>query len=77
MAPALEVIHGTHPGDLLSNLSLSMLVKDMLDPRIPLCLADQVTTNQVLSMILIAMQCINIDPQLALQYNEHLPLITS
>ncbi|XP_039119104.1 MDIS1-interacting receptor like kinase 2-like [Dioscorea cayenensis subsp. rotundata] len=60
---ALEVIHGTHPGDLLSNLSLSMLVKDMLDPRIPLRLADQVTTNQVLLMILIAMQCINIDPQ--------------
>ena len=60
---ALEVIHGTHPGDLLSNLSLSMLVKDMLDPRLPLHIADQVTTNQVLSVILIAMQSINTDPQ--------------
>ncbi|XP_039120145.1 MDIS1-interacting receptor like kinase 2-like [Dioscorea cayenensis subsp. rotundata] len=40
---ALEVICGTHPGDLLSNLSLSMLVKDILDPRLPfpLHIADQ------------------------------------
>ncbi|XP_039137606.1 MDIS1-interacting receptor like kinase 2-like [Dioscorea cayenensis subsp. rotundata] len=62
---ALEVICGTHPGDLLSNLSLSMLVKDILDPRLPLPLhiADQVTMNQVLFVILIAMHCINTDPQ--------------
>ncbi|XP_039138860.1 MDIS1-interacting receptor like kinase 2-like [Dioscorea cayenensis subsp. rotundata] len=60
---ALEVIHGTHPGDLLSNLSLSMLVKDILDPRLPLHIANQVITNQVLSVISIAMQCINTDPQ--------------
>ncbi|KAH7690966.1 Non-specific serine/threonine protein kinase protein [Dioscorea alata] len=60
---ALEVIHGRHPGDLLSNLSLSMLVKDILDPRLPLHIANQVITNQVHSMISIAMQCINTDPQ--------------
>ncbi|XP_039138625.1 MDIS1-interacting receptor like kinase 2-like isoform X2 [Dioscorea cayenensis subsp. rotundata] len=60
---ALEVIHGTHPGDLLSNISLSMLVKDMLDSRLPLHNTDQVTTNQVLLVILIAMQCINTIPQ--------------
>ncbi|XP_039117835.1 MDIS1-interacting receptor like kinase 2-like [Dioscorea cayenensis subsp. rotundata] len=60
---ALEVIHGTHPCDLLSNFSLSMLVKDILDPRLPLHIADQVMTNQVLSVILIAMQCINTNPQ--------------
>ncbi|XP_039119109.1 MDIS1-interacting receptor like kinase 2-like [Dioscorea cayenensis subsp. rotundata] len=60
---ALEVIHGTHPGDLLSNFSSSMLVKDILDPRLPLHIADQVITNQVLSVILVAMQCINNDPQ--------------
>ncbi|XP_039120765.1 MDIS1-interacting receptor like kinase 2-like [Dioscorea cayenensis subsp. rotundata] len=60
---ALDVIHGTHPGDLLSNLSLSILVKDMLDSCIPLHNTDQVTTNQVLLVILIAMQCINTVPQ--------------
>ncbi|XP_039137632.1 MDIS1-interacting receptor like kinase 2-like [Dioscorea cayenensis subsp. rotundata] len=60
---ALEVIHGTHPGDLLSNLSLSMLVKDMLDSRLPIHITDQVTTNQVLLVILIAMQCIDTVPQ--------------
>ncbi|XP_039137662.1 MDIS1-interacting receptor like kinase 2-like [Dioscorea cayenensis subsp. rotundata] len=60
---ALEIIHGTHPVDLLNNLSLSMLVKDMLDPRLPLHVADKVTTNQVLAVILTAMQCINTDPQ--------------
>ncbi|KAH7690962.1 Non-specific serine/threonine protein kinase protein [Dioscorea alata] len=60
---ALEVIHGTHPGDLLSNFSLSMLVKDILDPRVRLPIADQVTTNQVLLVILVAMQCVDNDPQ--------------
>ncbi|KAH7690933.1 Non-specific serine/threonine protein kinase protein [Dioscorea alata] len=60
---ALEVIHGAHPGDFLSNLSLSMLVKDMLDSRLPLHNTDQVTTNQLLLVILIAMQCIDTVPQ--------------
>ncbi|KAH7690903.1 Non-specific serine/threonine protein kinase protein [Dioscorea alata] len=60
---ALEVIHGMHPGDLLNNLSSSMLVKDILDPRAPLHITDQVATSQVLSVIFIAMQCINIKPQ--------------
>ena len=60
---ALEVIHGKHPGDLLSNLSLNMLVKDILDPRLPLHVANQVITNQVLSVISIAMWCINTYPQ--------------
>ncbi|XP_039120340.1 MDIS1-interacting receptor like kinase 2-like [Dioscorea cayenensis subsp. rotundata] len=60
---ALEVVHGSHPGDLLSNLSLSMLVKEMLDPRLSLHIADQVTINQVLLVIVIAMQSINNDPQ--------------
>ncbi|XP_039117834.1 MDIS1-interacting receptor like kinase 2-like [Dioscorea cayenensis subsp. rotundata] len=59
----LEVIHGTNPGDLLSNLSLSMLMKDMLDSRLPLHITDQVTINQVLLAILIAMHCIDADPQ--------------
>ncbi|KAJ0967442.1 hypothetical protein J5N97_024359 [Dioscorea zingiberensis] len=36
---ALEVMHGIHPGDLINSLSLSMLVKDILDPRIPLHMA--------------------------------------
>ncbi|XP_039118516.1 MDIS1-interacting receptor like kinase 2-like [Dioscorea cayenensis subsp. rotundata] len=60
---ALEVIHGTHPGDLLNNLTLSMLVKDILDPRLPLHIENQVITSQVLSVISIAMQCINTDSQ--------------
>ncbi|XP_039120961.1 MDIS1-interacting receptor like kinase 2-like [Dioscorea cayenensis subsp. rotundata] len=67
---ALEVICGMHHGDLLSNLSLSMLVRDMLDPRLPLPfpllplhIADQVIMNQVLFVILMAMHCINTDPQ--------------
>ncbi|KAH7690904.1 Non-specific serine/threonine protein kinase protein, partial [Dioscorea alata] len=60
---SLEVIHGIHPGDLLNNLSSSMLVKDILDPRVPLHIADQLATSQVLSVIFIAMQCINTDPQ--------------
>ncbi|XP_039137553.1 MDIS1-interacting receptor like kinase 2-like [Dioscorea cayenensis subsp. rotundata] len=60
---ALEVIHGMHPGDLLNNLSSSMLVKDILDPCVPLHIADQVATSQVLSVICMAMQCINTNPQ--------------
>ncbi|KAH7691824.1 Non-specific serine/threonine protein kinase protein [Dioscorea alata] len=60
---ALELINGAHPGDLFSNLSLSMLVKDILDPCIPLYIANQVITNQVFSVISIAMQCINTNPQ--------------
>ena len=60
---ALEVIHGMHPGDLISNLSSTMLVKDILDPRVPFHIADQVATSQVLSVIFLAMRCINTNPQ--------------
>ncbi|XP_039142820.1 MDIS1-interacting receptor like kinase 2-like [Dioscorea cayenensis subsp. rotundata] len=60
---ALEVIHGMHPGDLLSALAPSMLVKDILDPRLPLHMGDQVAANRILSVIFIALQCIDANPQ--------------
>ncbi|KAJ0961565.1 hypothetical protein J5N97_001550 [Dioscorea zingiberensis] len=48
---ALEVMHGIHPGDLINSLSLSMLVKDILDPRIPLHMVDPFI-KEVLALIL-------------------------
>ncbi|KAJ0967453.1 hypothetical protein J5N97_024370 [Dioscorea zingiberensis] len=59
---ALEVMHGIHPGDLINSLSLSMLVKDVLDPRIPLHMVDPFI-KEVLGVILIALQCIDTNPQ--------------
>ncbi|KAJ0967465.1 hypothetical protein J5N97_024382 [Dioscorea zingiberensis] len=59
---ALEVMHGIHPGDLINSLSLSMLVKDILDPRIPLHMGDPFI-KEVLGVILIALQCIDTNPQ--------------
>ncbi|KAJ0967444.1 hypothetical protein J5N97_024361 [Dioscorea zingiberensis] len=59
---ALEVMHEIHPDNLINSLSLSMLVKDILDPRLPLQMVDQVI-KEVLAVILIALQCIDTDPQ--------------
>ncbi|KAJ0967460.1 hypothetical protein J5N97_024377 [Dioscorea zingiberensis] len=59
---ALEVMHGIHPGDLINSLSLCMLVKDILDPRIPLHMVDPFV-KEVLAVILIALQCIDTNPQ--------------
>ncbi|KAJ0967458.1 hypothetical protein J5N97_024375 [Dioscorea zingiberensis] len=59
---ALEVMHGIHPGNLINSLTLSMLVKDILDPCLPLQMVDQVI-KEVLAVILIALQCIDNDPQ--------------
>ncbi|KAJ0967404.1 hypothetical protein J5N97_024321 [Dioscorea zingiberensis] len=59
---ALEVMHGIHPGDLINSLSLNMLVKDILDPRIPLHMVDPFI-KEVLAVILIALQCIDTNPQ--------------
>ncbi|KAJ0967462.1 hypothetical protein J5N97_024379 [Dioscorea zingiberensis] len=47
---ALEVMHGIHPGDLINSLSSSMLVKDILDPRLPFFNDDP-------------MKCIDTNPQ--------------
>ncbi|XP_039137472.1 MDIS1-interacting receptor like kinase 2-like [Dioscorea cayenensis subsp. rotundata] len=61
---ALEVIHGAHPGDLINNgLSMSMLVKDILDQRLSIFHLNDRVANQVVAVILIAMKCINTDPQ--------------
>ncbi|KAJ0970288.1 hypothetical protein J5N97_023165 [Dioscorea zingiberensis] len=45
---ALEVMHGIHPGDLINGLSSSMLVKDILDPRLPFYIDDQVAITKCL-----------------------------
>ncbi|KAJ0961566.1 hypothetical protein J5N97_001551 [Dioscorea zingiberensis] len=59
---ALEVMYGIHPGNLIKSLLRSMLVKDILDSRLPLHMDDQVI-NQVLAVILIALQCIETNSQ--------------
>ncbi|KAJ0970287.1 hypothetical protein J5N97_023164 [Dioscorea zingiberensis] len=60
---ALEVMHGIHPGDLINGLSSSMLVKDILDTRLPFNIDDQVAVNQVLAVILGALKCIDTNPK--------------
>ena len=60
---ALEVIQGTHPVDLINNgLSMSMLVKDILDRRHSVFHLNDQVANQVVAVILIAVKCIDTDP---------------
>ncbi|KAJ0967367.1 hypothetical protein J5N97_024284 [Dioscorea zingiberensis] len=60
---ALEVMHGIQPGDLINGLSLGMLVKDILDPRLPVLHLNDQVINQVVTVVMIAMQCIDTNPQ--------------
>ncbi|XP_058082412.1 MDIS1-interacting receptor like kinase 2-like [Magnolia sinica] len=61
---ALEVMMGSHPGELISSLSSSSgqdtLLKDMLDPRLSDPMADVV--QEVLFVVSMALACIRPDP---------------
>ncbi|XP_077229939.1 uncharacterized protein LOC143862844 [Tasmannia lanceolata] len=63
---ALEVIIGTHPGDIISSLPSSksgqnLQLKDLFDPRLPHP-EDQVG-NEVILAVSVALACINANPQ--------------
>ncbi|XP_058083718.1 MDIS1-interacting receptor like kinase 2-like isoform X2 [Magnolia sinica] len=61
---ALEVMMGSHPGELISSLSSSSgqdtLLKDMLDPRLSDPMAD--VAQEVLFVVSMALACIRPDP---------------
>ena len=61
----LEVVLGIHPGDLLSSLSSStgqcLLLKDVLDDRIPLPSA-KIATNLV-ETVALALHCLDTNPR--------------
>ncbi|XP_044478460.1 MDIS1-interacting receptor like kinase 2-like [Mangifera indica] len=63
---AIEVIKGKHPGDIISALlshltSESMLVKDILDQRLPLPPPE--VEEQVMTIIKLATACLHVNPQ--------------
>ena len=62
---ALEVIKGRHPGDQILSLTVSpeknIVLKDMLDPRLPpLATQDE---GEVIAIIKLAIACLNPNPQ--------------
>ncbi|RRT72636.1 hypothetical protein B296_00034364 [Ensete ventricosum] len=59
----LEVLQGRHPGELISAWpsDQSVLLKDLLDPRIPLPTLEE--SNAVMLAAKLALQCISINPQ--------------
>ncbi|RWW68172.1 hypothetical protein BHE74_00024338 [Ensete ventricosum] len=60
----LEVLQGRHPGELISawpSDAQSVLLKDLLDPRIPLPTLEE--SNAVMLAAKLALQCISINPQ--------------
>ncbi|MQM00877.1 hypothetical protein Taro_033631 [Colocasia esculenta] len=67
---ALETIMGTHPGDLVSSLSLrpsstgrsglDILVKHLLDPRLPDPVLE--VSREICSVVMVALACVRADP---------------
>ncbi|XP_044478461.1 MDIS1-interacting receptor like kinase 2-like [Mangifera indica] len=63
---AMEVIKGKHPGDIISALlshltSESMLVKDILDQRLPLPPPE--VEEQVMTIVKLATACLHVNPR--------------
>ncbi|XP_044478465.1 MDIS1-interacting receptor like kinase 2-like [Mangifera indica] len=63
---AMEVIKGKHPGDIISSLlshltSENMLVKDILDQRLPL--PPHEVEEQVMTIVKLATACLHADPR--------------
>ncbi|XP_027166229.1 MDIS1-interacting receptor like kinase 2-like [Coffea eugenioides] len=73
---ALEVMMGKHPGDLISSLEISssssasnnMMLQDVLDPRLPLPVQQEL--GQVVLVAKLALSCINSNPKLRLSMQE-------
>ncbi|KAF3780478.1 putative LRR receptor-like serine/threonine-protein kinase [Nymphaea thermarum] len=72
---ALEVVKGTHPGELLSSLSTqrgsSLLLKDMLDRRLPV--PENSNAVDIVSVVRCALLCICSDPKMrpTMEYVSH------
>ncbi|KAF8399461.1 hypothetical protein HHK36_015326 [Tetracentron sinense] len=62
----LETLMGRHPGELLSSLSSSVaktiMLKDVLDPRLSPPL-DQLVAQEVISIVMLALACLRSDPR--------------
>ena len=64
---ALEIMMGTHPGDLVNSLASSstqnIILKDLLDSRLPSPKDPQVAHNVAL-IVSLALKCLHCNPQL-------------
>ncbi|KAF8399459.1 hypothetical protein HHK36_015324 [Tetracentron sinense] len=62
----LETLMGRHPGELLSSLSSSVaktiMLKDVLDPRLSPP-PDQLVAQEVISIVMLALACLRSDPR--------------